>query len=99
MFSDREKHNTLAATQSRRILSWSCLIFSLWDFIPLSNPIIELLIDHLGDKLVVASEDCNSDPSLRHGHKAGPVVARQESSCCLMGSYNYDAGQFLIVEG
>ena len=70
MVSDREKHNTLAATQSRRILSR--LSAGVWNLLELLNlqpletdPIIQLLLEHLGDKLDVDGEDSDSNQSLR----------------------------------
>ena len=65
MVTDRSKQNTMAATQSRRILSR--LSAGIWDLLELLNlqpletdPIIQLLLDHLGDKLDVISEDGSS---------------------------------------
>ena len=62
MVADRDKHNTLAATQSRRILTR--LSAGVWDLLELLNlqpletdPIIQLLLEHLGDKLAVETED------------------------------------------
>jgi len=62
MVADRDKHNTLAATQSRRILTR--LSAGVWDLLELLNlqpletdPIIQLLLEHLGDKLDVEIED------------------------------------------
>merc|ERR1711915_1028790 len=62
MVKDRSKQNTMAATQSRRILSR--LSAGIWDLLELLNlqpletdPIIQLLLDHLGDKLDVISEE------------------------------------------
>jgi len=56
MVGDRDRQTTLAATQSRRILSR--LVSGLWTFLHLldlgpleSDPLIGLLLDHLGDKL------------------------------------------------
>jgi len=70
MVNDRDKHNTLAATQSRRILAR--LSAGVWELLELLNlqpletdPIIQLLLEHLGDKLDVAGEDRNSDNSLK----------------------------------
>jgi len=56
MVGDRDRQATLAATQSRRILTR--LVSGLWNFLDLldlgpleSDPLVELLLDHLGDKL------------------------------------------------
>jgi len=64
MVADRDKHNTLAATQSRRILTR--LSGGVWDLLELLNlqpletdPIIQLLLEHLGDKLDIETEDCD----------------------------------------
>lgn len=61
MVADRDKHNTLAATQSRRILTR--LSGGVWDLLELLNlqpletdPIIQLLLEHLGDKLDIETE-------------------------------------------
>jgi len=62
MVSERENHQSLAATQSRRILSrlsagvWDLLV--LLDLQPLeTDPLIHLLLEYLGDKLDVVSDD------------------------------------------
>ena len=62
MVSERENHQSLAATQSRRILSrlsagvWDLLV--LLDLQPLeTDPLINLLLEYLGDKLDVVSDD------------------------------------------
>merc|ERR1711928_111225 len=56
MVADRDKQSTLAATQSRRILRR--LETGVWDLLHLldlgpleTDPIIQLLVDQLGDKL------------------------------------------------
>jgi len=60
MVTDRDKQATLAATQSRRILNR--LETGVWDLLHLldlgpldTDPIIQLLVDHLGGKLQDAS--------------------------------------------
>eukprot|EP00092_Neocalanus_flemingeri_P022609 GFUD01024522.1.p1 GENE.GFUD01024522.1~~GFUD01024522.1.p1 ORF type:complete len:985 (+),score=312.04 GFUD01024522.1:63-3017(+) len=65
MVSDRDKHTTLAASQSRRILAR--LSAGVWDLLELldlqpleTDPIIQLLLEHLGDKLDVAGEENSS---------------------------------------
>ena len=69
MVADRDKHNTLAAVQSRRILAR--LSAGVWDLLQLldlqpleTDPIIQLLLEHLGDKLGVDGEDSSSQSSL-----------------------------------
>jgi len=69
MVADRDKHNTLAAVQSRRILAR--LSAGVWDLLQLldlqpleTDPIIQLLLEHLGDKLGVEGEDSCSKSSL-----------------------------------
>ena len=69
MVADRDKHNTMAATQSRRILAR--LSAGVWDLLEMldlqpleTDPIIELLLEHLGDKLDVAGEETSSHGSL-----------------------------------
>ena len=66
MVADRDRHNTLAANQSRRILAR--LSAGIWDLLELLNlqpletdPIIQLMLEHLGDKLDVVTDEGVSD--------------------------------------
>jgi len=65
MVNDRERHNTLAATQSRRILAR--LTIGVWDLLDLldlqpleSDPLLQLILDHLGDKLRLETKEQES---------------------------------------
>jgi len=62
MVSDRDKQQTLVAIQSRRILARLCKgiwsLIELLDLHPLeTDPIIQLVLDHLGEDLRVKGED------------------------------------------
>jgi len=62
MVEDRDKQMTMVASQSRRILARLCSgiwsLLELLDLHPLeTDPIIQLVLDHLGRSLTVTGED------------------------------------------
>ena len=70
LVADRERRHTLTATQARRILGRLC--HGVWDLLELldlspleSDPIIQLVLEHLGSNLTVEEDSAGTFEVLR----------------------------------